>query len=194
MLFLLLICLLKKIFISKSLLCRNERNVLFLVVYSFSLTCGNSVTQSRVWSWPGWRSSTQRWKSSTTRLWNLKAKWWTTTRGESWDNISAGFCCLTKPTVISGLILISCVTHRFSGVTAEDLESAAITLRDVQAVLLSMFSAESILIGHSLESDLLALKVSRFFTAESVKQFHFSFFPFSRPPSCAGFLKVLWIS
>ncbi|XP_030583599.1 RNA exonuclease 1 homolog [Archocentrus centrarchus] len=48
---------------------------------------------------------------------------------------------------------------RFSGVTAEDLESATITLRDVQAVLLSMFSAESILIGHSLESDLLALKL-----------------------------------
>lgn len=65
--------------------------------------------------------------------------------------------------MISGLILISCVTRRFSGVTAEDLESAAITLRDVQAVLLSMFSAESILIGHSLESDLLALKVSENF-------------------------------
>uniref|UniRef100_G3NY19 REX1, RNA exonuclease 1 homolog n=1 Tax=Gasterosteus aculeatus TaxID=69293 RepID=G3NY19_GASAC len=48
---------------------------------------------------------------------------------------------------------------RFSGVTEEDLESATITLRDVQAVLLSMFSAESILIGHSLESDLLALKL-----------------------------------
>uniref|UniRef100_A0A1A7YNE0 REX1, RNA exonuclease 1 homolog n=1 Tax=Iconisemion striatum TaxID=60296 RepID=A0A1A7YNE0_9TELE len=48
---------------------------------------------------------------------------------------------------------------RFSGVTEEDLESATITLRDVQAVLLSMFRAESILIGHSLESDLLALKL-----------------------------------
>uniref|UniRef100_A0A7N6A318 Exonuclease domain-containing protein n=1 Tax=Anabas testudineus TaxID=64144 RepID=A0A7N6A318_ANATE len=48
---------------------------------------------------------------------------------------------------------------RFSGVTQEDLESATITLRDVQAVLLNMFSAESILIGHSLESDLLALKL-----------------------------------
>uniref|UniRef100_A0AAQ5ZWS6 Exonuclease domain-containing protein n=1 Tax=Amphiprion ocellaris TaxID=80972 RepID=A0AAQ5ZWS6_AMPOC len=48
---------------------------------------------------------------------------------------------------------------RFSGVMEEDLESATITLRDVQAVLLSMFSAESILIGHSLESDLLALKL-----------------------------------
>ena len=49
--------------------------------------------------------------------------------------------------------------HRFSGVTEEDLDNTTITLRDVQAVLLSMFSAESILLGHSLESDLLALKV-----------------------------------
>lgn len=48
---------------------------------------------------------------------------------------------------------------RFSGVTQDDLENTTITLRDVQAVLLSMFSAESILIGHSLESDLFALKV-----------------------------------
>ncbi|XP_068599709.1 RNA exonuclease 1 homolog [Brachionichthys hirsutus] len=48
---------------------------------------------------------------------------------------------------------------RFSGVTEEDLENASISLRDVQAVLLSMFSSESILMGHSLESDLLALKL-----------------------------------
>uniref|UniRef100_A0A8C7KE40 REX1, RNA exonuclease 1 homolog n=1 Tax=Oncorhynchus kisutch TaxID=8019 RepID=A0A8C7KE40_ONCKI len=48
---------------------------------------------------------------------------------------------------------------RFSGVTEEDLENASITLRDVQAVMLNMFNAESILIGHSLESDLFALKV-----------------------------------
>ncbi|XP_056319736.1 RNA exonuclease 1 homolog [Danio aesculapii] len=48
---------------------------------------------------------------------------------------------------------------RFSGVTADDLENTTISLRDVQAVLLSMFSADSILIGHSLESDLFALKL-----------------------------------
>ncbi|XP_061456906.1 RNA exonuclease 1 homolog isoform X2 [Rhineura floridana] len=48
---------------------------------------------------------------------------------------------------------------RFSGVTEADLETASITLRDVQAVLLSMFSTDTILIGHSLESDLFALKL-----------------------------------
>ncbi|XP_048416128.1 RNA exonuclease 1 homolog isoform X2 [Stegostoma tigrinum] len=48
---------------------------------------------------------------------------------------------------------------RFSGVTEEDMESTTITIRDVQAVLLNMFSAATILIGHSLESDLFALKL-----------------------------------
>nr|KAF6349930.1 RNA exonuclease 1-like protein [Myotis myotis] len=43
-------------------------------------------------------------------------------------------------------------------VTVVDTDTS-ISLRDVQAVLLSMFSADTILIGHSLESDLLALKV-----------------------------------
>ncbi|XP_049643870.1 RNA exonuclease 1 homolog [Suncus etruscus] len=48
---------------------------------------------------------------------------------------------------------------RFSGVTEADLADTSTSLRDVQAVLLSMLSADTILIGHSLESDLLALKV-----------------------------------
>ncbi|XP_078054479.1 RNA exonuclease 1 homolog isoform X2 [Mustelus asterias] len=48
---------------------------------------------------------------------------------------------------------------RFSGVTEEDMENTTITIRDVQAVLLNMFSAGTILIGHSLESDLFALKL-----------------------------------
>uniref|UniRef100_UPI00398E3FD3 RNA exonuclease 1 homolog isoform X1 n=1 Tax=Pristiophorus japonicus TaxID=55135 RepID=UPI00398E3FD3 len=48
---------------------------------------------------------------------------------------------------------------RFSGVTEADMESTTITIRDVQAVLLNMFSAGTILIGHSLESDLFALKL-----------------------------------
>ena len=49
---------------------------------------------------------------------------------------------------------------RFSGISASDLDGVTTNIRDVQAVLLSMFSAKTILIGHSLESDLKALKVS----------------------------------
>ena len=54
------------------------------------------------------------------------------------------------------MILFDC---RFSGVTEKDLEGVKTTIRDVQAVLLSMFSSDTILCGHSLESDLKALKV-----------------------------------
>ncbi|XP_054843584.1 RNA exonuclease 1 homolog [Eublepharis macularius] len=48
---------------------------------------------------------------------------------------------------------------RFSGVTAEDMENTATSVRDVQAILLNLFSADTILIGHGLESDLFALKL-----------------------------------
>ncbi|XP_071509273.1 uncharacterized protein [Diadema antillarum] len=48
---------------------------------------------------------------------------------------------------------------RFSGITEDDLKHVTTKLRGVQAVLLNLFSAHTILIGHSLESDLLALKL-----------------------------------
>ena len=50
--------------------------------------------------------------------------------------------------------------YRFSGITEEDLEDVTTSIRDVQAVLLSLFTDKTILLGHSLESDLNALKVS----------------------------------
>jgi len=49
--------------------------------------------------------------------------------------------------------------YRFSGLTEKDLAGVETTLRDVQAVLLSLFTDKTILIGHSLESDFVALKV-----------------------------------
>ncbi|GFQ86698.1 RNA exonuclease 1 homolog [Trichonephila clavata] len=48
---------------------------------------------------------------------------------------------------------------RFSGITEENLKNVRTTIRDVQAVLLCMFNNKTILIGHSLESDLKALKI-----------------------------------
>ncbi|XP_063849289.1 serine-rich adhesin for platelets-like isoform X2 [Scylla paramamosain] len=48
---------------------------------------------------------------------------------------------------------------RFSGITENDMEDVKLTIRDVQAALLARFSDKTILIGHSLESDLHALKI-----------------------------------
>lgn len=49
--------------------------------------------------------------------------------------------------------------YRYSGISEKTLENVTRTLRDVQAVLLSMFNSKSILVGHSLESDFKALKL-----------------------------------
>lgn len=51
------------------------------------------------------------------------------------------------------------LSYRFSGITEEDLKNVRTTIRDVQAVLLSYFSDKTILIGHSFDSDLRALRV-----------------------------------
>jgi len=48
---------------------------------------------------------------------------------------------------------------RFSGVTEESLRGVTTTIREVQAVLLSMIHKDTILVGHSLESDLKATKL-----------------------------------
>ena len=60
--------------------------------------------------------------------------------------------------------------YRFSGITEEDLEDVTTSIRDVQAVLLSLFTDKTILLGHSLESDLNALKVRA--DLEVIKLFH----------------------
>ncbi|XP_059167070.1 RNA exonuclease 1 homolog [Physella acuta] len=48
---------------------------------------------------------------------------------------------------------------RFSGLTAADMTGATTALHDVQADMLTMISDKTILIGHSLESDFVALKL-----------------------------------
>lgn len=47
----------------------------------------------------------------------------------------------------------------YSGISEESLKNVTRTIRDVQAVLLSMFHSKTILIGHSLDSDFKALKL-----------------------------------
>lgn len=48
---------------------------------------------------------------------------------------------------------------KFSGIKAGDLDDVTTNLADVQRDLLEMFSSKTILIGHSLDSDMKALKI-----------------------------------
>ena len=49
---------------------------------------------------------------------------------------------------------------QYSGITKEKLEGVSTTLQDIQERLLKMLSPQTILVGHSLNSDLAALKMT----------------------------------
>ncbi|XP_029861007.1 putative exonuclease GOR [Aquila chrysaetos chrysaetos] len=61
--------------------------------------------------------------------------------------------------VIEQLGLMDVRLQRLSGVTENDLKNTTTSLQGVQAILLNLFSANTILIGHRLEDGLLALKL-----------------------------------
>ena len=56
-------------------------------------------------------------------------------------------------------MIIYILCYRFSGIQESDLVGVKTTLRDVQAQLMYKLDAKDILIGHSLESDLRAVKM-----------------------------------
>uniref|UniRef100_A0A183AY57 Exonuclease domain-containing protein n=1 Tax=Echinostoma caproni TaxID=27848 RepID=A0A183AY57_9TREM len=62
--------------------------------------------------------------------------------------------CVVRP----DHMVLDCNT-RFSGLTVEQVEAAEMRITDVQSKLLHLFDSDSILIGHSLDSDLTALKL-----------------------------------
>ncbi|XP_043746621.1 putative exonuclease GOR [Cervus elaphus] len=78
---------------------------------------------------------------------------------------------LTQVTVMDPSLQVVCDTFvkpdeevidyntRFSGVVEDDLKNMKTSVRDVQTILLNLFSADTILIGHSFEHSLSALKL-----------------------------------
>ncbi|KAI0448522.1 hypothetical protein F5B21DRAFT_497282 [Xylaria acuta] len=75
---------------------------------------------------------------------------------------------------------------RFSGITEEMLAPITITLNDIQTKLLQILSPHSILIGHSLESDLKALRLTHPFIVDTAL-----LFPHHRGPPLKNSLKFL---
>lgn len=57
--------------------------------------------------------------------------------------------------------------HSFSGITAERLDAVTTTLANVQERLLDILTPRTILVGHSLDSDLAALKLTHPFIVDT---------------------------
>ncbi|KAI1425381.1 hypothetical protein F5Y12DRAFT_747300 [Xylaria sp. FL1777] len=75
---------------------------------------------------------------------------------------------------------------RFSGITEQMLATVTTTLGDIQTKLLNILTPRSILVGHSLESDLKALRLSHPFIVDTA-----IIFPHARGPPLKNSLKFL---
>lgn len=75
---------------------------------------------------------------------------------------------------------------RFSGITAEMLSDVTTTLQEIQEEFVGLVYKETILVGHSLENDLLALRISHDLVIDTAV-----LYKYNRGPRCKIALRVL---
>ena len=78
------------------------------------------------------------------------------------------------------------MADRFSGITPESLKGTSATLKDIQQRLLELLTPTTVLIGHSLDSDLKSLKMTHPFIVDTSV-----LFPHPRGPPLKSSLKWL---
>ncbi|CAM0949936.1 unnamed protein product [Alopecurus aequalis] len=75
---------------------------------------------------------------------------------------------------------------RFSGITAEMLSDVTTTLQEIQEEFIGLVYKETILVGHSLENDLMALQISHDLVIDTAV-----LYKYNRGPRCKVALRVL---
>ncbi|KAG0606128.1 hypothetical protein M758_9G116100 [Ceratodon purpureus] len=76
---------------------------------------------------------------------------------------------------------------QYSGITAAMMAGVTTTLSDVQEEILKLVHAETILVGHSVENDLIALKLLHSLVIDTALMYHHP----SRGPMCKPALRML---